>query len=381
MRGPAALVLAAALGCAPRLAPGLVPLANRPDWKPLRHFVDSAVAASAAPGIVVAVSWPGHRYVYGAGRLGDGVRSRPNHRTVYDLASLTKVVGLTTAVMWAVEEGRLDLDAPASRYLPGFQGPGTDSVTIRLLLAHASGLPAWRPLYLLAYSRPAVFAVADSTPLDTVPGARFTYSDIGAILLTQAIEAVYGERIDSLLSRRLFTPLGMTSTTYNPPVDWLPRVAPTEFDSLRNRMIRGQVHDENAWRMDGVSGHAGIFSTGDDLLTFGEWWVSHASDPVVHAFAVPQQMPPGSPRTLGWEVPTAENTGSGYLSAGSVGHTGFTGTSIWMDPTRKVVIVVLANRVHPTRANERFAGVRRGVGDRVLLALDPGLQGAAAAAR
>jgi CubicO group peptidase (beta-lactamase class C family) len=158
-------------------------------------------------------------------------------------------------------------------------------------------------------------------------------------------------------------------------------VAPTEFDSLRNRMIRGQVHDENAWRMDGVSGHAGIFSTGDDLLTFGEWWVAHAADSVVRAFAIPQELPPGSPRALGWEVPTAENTGSGYLSAGSVGHTGFTGTSIWMDPARKVVIVVLANRVHPTRANGRFAGVRRGVGDRVLLALDPGLQGAAAAAR
>ncbi|HOX20959.1 MAG TPA: serine hydrolase domain-containing protein [Gemmatimonadales bacterium] len=381
MRAAAALLLAAALGCAPRMATGPIPLANRPDWKPLRHFLDSAVAAGAAPGIVVAVSWPGHRYVYGTGRLGVGIRTRPNNRTVYDLASLTKVVGLTTAVMWAVEEGRLDLDAPASRYLPAFQGPGTDSVTIRLLLAHASGLPAWRPLYLLAYSRPAVLAVADSTPLDTLPGARFTYSDIGAILLTQAVESVYGERIDSLLARRLFTPLGMRSTAYNPPVAWLPRVAPTEFDSLRNRMIRGQVHDENAWRMDGVSGHAGIFSTGDDLLTFGEWWVAHASDSVVHAFTVPQHLPPGSPRALGWEVPTADNTGSGYLSAGSVGHTGFTGTSIWMDPARQVVIVVLANRVHPTRANERFAGVRRGVGDRVLLALDPGLQGPAAAAR
>jgi CubicO group peptidase (beta-lactamase class C family) len=172
----------------------------------------------------------------------------------------------------------------------------------------------------------------------------------------------------------------MRSTTYNPPVAWLPRVAPTEFDSLRNRMIRGQVHDENAWRMDGVSGHAGIFSTGDDLLAFGEWWLAHASDSVVRTFTVPQQLPPGSPRALGWEVPTDGNTGSGFLSAGSVGHTGFTGTSIWMDPARKVVIVVLANRVHPTRANERFAGVRRGVGDRVLLALDPAA-GAAAAAR
>ncbi len=349
--------------------------------------------AGAAPGIVVAVSWPGHRYIYGTGHLGDGFRRRPNKETVYDLASLTKVVGLTTAMMWAVEEGRIDLDAPVSRYVPAFEAPGADSVTVRLLLAHASGLPPWRPLYLLGYSRTAVLAVADSTPLDTLPGTRFAYSDIGAILLTQAIETAYGERIDSLLSRRLFVPLQMTSTRYNPPATWLPRVAPTEFDSLRNRIVRGQVHDENAWRMDGVSGHAGIFSDAEDLLTFGEWWLAQyggapatpgqpaVSDSILRSFTVRQERPSGSPRALGWETPTPENTGSGFLSAGSVGHTGFTGTSIWMDPARQVVIVVLSNRVHPTRANQRFAGVRGGVGDRVLTALDPTVQPAAVAAR
>lgn len=393
-RPAVALLSFLALACAPRgVAPGPIPLAQHPDWAPLRQFVDSAVAAGAAPGIVVAVSWPGHRYVYGTGRLGDGLPNRPNGKTVYDLASLTKVVGLTTAMMWAVDEGRVELDAPASRYVPAVARPGTDSVTIRLLLAHASGLPPWRPLYLLASSRPGVFEVVDSTPLDTVPGSRYAYSDLGAILLTQVIESVYGQPIDSLLCQRLFSPLGMRSTAYNPPVAWLPRVAPTEFDPYRNRVIRGQVHDENAWRMDGVSGHAGIFSTGNDLLTFGEWWINQnrgattpADQPTVSAellrsFTVSQQVPPASTRALGWEVPTPDNTGSGYLSAGSVGHTGFTGTSIWMDPMRGVVIVVLSNRVHPTRANQRFAGVRGGVGDRVLLALDPALQAAAATPR
>ena len=385
MRRGAAPLLLAALACAPQAVPTPAPLARHPDWAPLRHFLDSAVAAGAAPGVVAAVSWPGHRYVYGTGHLGDGIPARPGRRTVYDLASLTKVVGLTTAVMWAVDEGRLDLDAPVSRYVPAFAGPHSDSVTLRVLLAHASGLPAWRPLYLLASSRPEVFGVVDSTPLDTLPGARFVYSDLGAILLTQAVEAVSGERIDSLLARRLFRPLGMRSTTYNPPVAWIPRVAPTEFDAYRGRMIRGQVHDENAWRMDGVSGHAGIFSSGEDLLTFGEWWLARQrgappahgapalSPDVLRSFTVPQQLPAGSPRALGWEVPTPDNTGSGFLSAGSVGHTGFTGTSIWMDPARGVVIVVLANRVHPTRANTRFVGVRRGVGDLVLTALDPAL--------
>lgn len=387
------MLFLAAVGCAPRIEPGPVPLYSRPNWKPLRHFVDSAVKAGAAPGILVAVSWPGHRYIYGTGHLGDGFRRRPDQHTVYDLASLTKVVGLTTAMMWAVEEGRIALDAPVSRYVPAFDGPGSDSVTIRLLLAHASGLPPWRPLYLLGYSRPAVLAVADSTLLDTIPGSRFAYSDIGAILLTQAVEAAYGERIDSLLSRRLFTPLGMGSTRYNPPATWLPRVAPTEFDSLRNRIVRGQVHDENAWRMDGVSGHAGIFSTGEDLLTFGEWWLAQyrgtgaapgqpaVSEALLRSFTIVQDIPTGSARALGWETPTAANTGSAFLSAGSVGHTGFTGTSIWMDPVRGVVIVVLSNRVHPTRANQRFAGVRGGVGDRALAALDPRLQRTASPAR
>lgn len=391
--GAGAAILLTALVSSPARAQGSAPLVRRPDWAPLRHFLDSALAAGAAPGVVVAVSWPGHRYIYGAGHLGNGLPKRPNRSTVYDLASLTKVIGLTTAMMWAVDESLIDLDAPAQRYLPDLQGPGADSVTLRLLLAHASGLPPWRPLYLLADSRPAVFDVVDTTPLDTLPGARFAYSDLGAILLTQVIERVYGERIDSLLARRLFEPLGMHSTTYNPPVAWIPRVAPTESDPYRGRVIRGQVHDENAWRMDGVSGHAGIFSTGEDLLTFGEWWIGQARGeaagsgaPTVHqeilrAFTVPQQFPPGSSRALGWEIPTVDNTGSAFLSAGSVGHTGFTGTSIWMDPDREVVIVVLSNRVHPTRANQHFAGVRRGVGDLVLTALDPALQSPAAAPR
>jgi len=386
VRRRAAATLLAALACAPQApsASAPVPLARHPDWTPLRHFLDSAVAAGAAPGVVVGVSWPGHRYVYGTGHLGDGIPNRPDGKTVYDLASLTKVVGLTTAMMWAVQEDRIALDAPVSRYVPTFQGPGTDSVTVRLLLAHASGLPAWRPLYLLAANRPGVFAVVDSTPLDTVPGARFLYSDLGAILLTQAIENVYGERIDTLLAARMFGPLGMKSTTYNPPVKWIPRVAPTEDDPYRGRVIRGQVHDENAWRMAGVSGHAGIFSSANDLLTFGEWWLHQqrgtpargrptVNRGVLRSFTVEQNLPPGSGRALGWEVPTADNTGSAFLSAGSVGHTGFTGTSIWMDPGRDVVIVVLSNRVNPTRANTKFVGVRRDVGDLVLSALDPGL--------
>ncbi len=182
----------------------------------------------------------------------------------------------------------------------------------------------------------------------------------------------------------------MKHTGYLRMVADVPTVAPTELDPYRGRMVRAQVHDENAWRMGGVSGHAGLFSTAEDLLKFGEWWLAQRGGgegrtmvrpfpgrrvgPTVRAetvaeFARRQDLPPGSNRALGWETPTRDNTGSGLLSPESVGHTGFTGTSLWLDPVRGVVIVVLANPIHPTRANERFNGVRRGVGDLVLAAL------------
>jgi CubicO group peptidase (beta-lactamase class C family) len=332
--------------------------------------------------MVIAASWPGGHHIYGAGHLGDGAADRPDRHTQYDLASLTKVVGLTTVLMFAVDEGRIDLDAPIQAYVPPFQGAGKERVTVRMLLAHASGLPAWRPLYRETANRAAALALVDTTPLEAPPGTRVTYSDLDAILLGQAAESVYGERLDSLLARRLFRPLGMTHTGYLRMATDVPNVAPTELDPYRGRMIRAQVHDENSWRMDGVSGHAGLFSTAADLLTFGDWWLEQRVGgsagrrvgPVVRAetvteFARRQELPTGSARALGWETPTPDNTGSALLSPGSVGHTGFTGTSLWIDPARGVVIVVLANRVHPTRANERFAGVRRGAGDLVLAAL------------
>jgi CubicO group peptidase (beta-lactamase class C family) len=381
--------------CAHRPAPGpAAPApARAPDWTSLHRFVDSAVAAGASPGMVVAASWPGGRHIYGAGHLGQGAADRPGRHTQYDLASLTKVVGLVTVLMFAVDEGRMDLDAPIQNYVPDFQGASKEHVTVRMLLAHASGLPAWRPFYRIAADRSAVLALVDATPLEAPPGSRFTYSDLGAILLGQATESVYGERLDSLLARRLFRPLGMKHTGYLRLVADVPSIAPTEFDSYRARVIRAQVHDENAWRMGGISGHAGLFSTAEDLLAFGEWWlrawtggeadgrsegkdasVQRSAGPfvrpsVVREFARRQDLPAGSSRALGWETATSGNTGSALLSPGSVGHTGFTGTSIWLDRVRGVVIVVLANSVHPTRANERFAGVRRGVGDLVLAAL------------
>jgi serine-type D-Ala-D-Ala carboxypeptidase len=371
------------------------------DWQPVMHYLDSAVARGAAPGAVLGVTHDGERFVFGTGRLGDLDASRPGPGTVYDLASLTKVVGLTTGLMLAVSEGKLELDAPVQRYLPAFAGAEKEKITIRLLLGHAAGLPAWRPLFREVSSRQDAFALADTTPIEYPPGSRDVYSDLGAIVLTQILETVYHQRIDSLVEQRIFGPLGLTSLRYLPPPDWLSRIAPTEMDPWRGRVLRGEVHDENAAAMDGVSGHAGLFGSVEDLLGFAEWMMNvgnegtserlNAGRPdasnhsggsssirsavpslrrsVVETFTTRQNLVPGSSRALGWDTPDSGSSSGSLLSPHSIGHTGFTGTSIWIDFDRRVAIVLLSNRVHPTRNNPRWNPVRAGVADLVMTTL------------
>lgn len=390
-RGWASLAIVAAAACAPGnppTPPTPVP-ALKTNWQPVMQFLDSAVAGGAAPGAVLAVTHDGDRFVYGTGRLGQDDAARPGASTIYDLASLTKVVGLTTVAMFAVEEGKLDLDAPVQRYVPGFAGADKERVTVRMLLAHASGLPAWRPLFREVGTRAEAFALADSTPLDSVPGRAEAYSDLGAIVLTQAIESLYHERLDSLLDRRLFQPLGMSSTRYLPPTSWRDRIAPTELDPSRGWVVRGEVHDENAALMDGVSGHAGLFGSAEDLLTFAEWMMEQADGrtggrtragdrpadrptirpAVLREFTRRQDIVPGSSRALGWDTPSEGSSAGTLLSPRSFGHTGFTGTSLWIDPEHHVAIVLLSNRVNPTRDNPRWAPVRAQVADLVMATL------------
>lgn len=372
---------------------------------------------SAYPSAVVAVGRHGRLVLLSAaGHYGTDDPRLIDPSTIFDLASLTKVIGLTTACMLLVDEGRLALDAPVQHYLPAFRGAMKERVTIRHLLTHASGLPAWRPLFREATDRRSALALVDTTPLDSQPGTHFTYSDLGAITLMQVVERITDERLDRFLSRRVFAPLGMTATGYMPPKGWRDRIAPTENDTVfRHRMIWGEVHDENAGRLDGVSGHAGLFSNAPDLVRFATWLmdarlgrpgsleagVGLAGDPhsgdnprsrlahnvpprpsnlmplpmlraeVVQEFTRRQGIPPGSTRALGWDTPSD----SGYSSAGtklsrqSFGHTGFTGTSIWMDPERDVVVILLTNRVHPTRGNTKILQVRANVADLVVEAL------------
>ena len=395
-----ALITGMALAACGGVTPGPTPAPEGElaglDWSTTTAFLDSAAASGAMPGAVLGVSYQGARLTYGTGRLGLDDSTHPDANTVYDLASLTKVVGLTTAVMLAVDEGRLDLDAAVRQYLPRFSGPEKDGITLRQLLTHTSGLPAWRPLYLEAPSRDSALALVYATDLETPPGIEYRYSDLGAILLTQAVEAAWGMGLDSILARRVFRPLGMSSTTFRPPASWAARIAPTEDDPWRGRIIRGEVHDENAARLEGVSGHAGLFSTTHDLLVFGEWLLSafqpETPEPVcfngvrcsagpalpapsvVAAFATRQHLVAESSRALGWDTPSGLSTAGALMSEDSFGHTGFTGTSIWIDPRNQLVVVLLTNRVHPSRENSRIGPVRRGVADHVVLTLMPDAQ-------
>ena len=357
----------------------------------LRTQVDSAF-----PGAVIVVgrrNWRERELLLASvGHYGTSDPRPVTTQTVYDLASLTKVIGLTTAVMMLVDSGKLDLEAPVQQYVPAFQGANKERVLIRHLLTHSSGLPAWRPLYAESATREQALALVDTTPLLRQPGDTFIYSDLGAIVLTQAVEAVAGQRLDSFLTRHLFEPLGMSSTLYLPPESWRSRIAPTENDTaFRHRLMHGEVHDENAGRLGGVSGHAGLFSTAPDLARFAQWllysrltqdsvqlvcsdmcsptpWITPRT---VRQFTTRQNIPPGSSRALGWDTPSGTSSAGTKMGPNAFGHTGFTGTSIWLDPDRDLFIILLTNRVNPTRANTRIFQVRRTVADLVVDALTP----------
>jgi CubicO group peptidase (beta-lactamase class C family) len=367
-----------------------------PRWTPLAEYLDASVARHAFPGAVVAV---GRRdtvlFLHAVGHL-DYLGGAPvTTRTVYDLASLTKVVGLTTAAMMLVDEGKLDLDAPVTRYVPAFAAGG-DSVTVRHLLTHASGLPAWKPFFQQVRAREEMFALVNAEPLEAAPGTRMAYSDLGAMLLTEVVEHLAGQRLDRFLAARLFRPLGMRETRFLPPRSWLARVAPTEVDTTwRHRLVHGEVHDENSASMGGVSGHAGLFSAAPDLARFVQFLMrggvtgtrrqdaqtpreggpgaAAGGRPLVRAETIALfthvDRPGFSSRALGWDTPSENSSAGSRLSARAFGHTGFTGTSIWVDPDQDLFVILLTNRVHPTRNNDLIREVRRQVADLAVAAL------------
>jgi serine-type D-Ala-D-Ala carboxypeptidase len=374
--GPVFVALISA--CAPATRPLVGPEPMRVVHDSIVRVLDRAIADSAFPGAISVVGTrDGGLTSYAVGRIDwPADAPPPDERTLWDLASLTKVVGMTTAMMQLVEQDRVELDAPVVRYLPEFAGEGKERVTIRHLLTHSSGLPSWRPLYKEATAADTAVAIVLATLLDTVPGARMVYSDLGAILLGKVVERVSGEALDGYLARRVFGPLGMTSTMYRPDASLRDRIAPTEFDPWRQRQIRGEVHDENAFMLGGVSGHAGLFSTAADLARFARMMLAGGTLDgvrVLRASTIAQftavQDPGLSHRALGWETPSGQNSAGHRLSARAFGHTGFTGTSLWMDPEAGVFVILLTNRVNPSRQNTRISQVRVALADAVMAAL------------
>ncbi len=355
--------------------------------KPAFDVVDKAVDDDAFPGGVVAVGWNDELAIHPFGHLTRDAKSPAvTADTMYDMASLTKVVVTTTSLMILVQQGRLNLDLPVSRYIPEFADYSKSDpdptwrnrVTVRMLMLHDSGWPAHRDFYKVGKDYDSVVSLVIAEPLIHEPGAQVEYSDLNFITLGEIVQRLTGDSLDEFAEEHIFDPLGMTESMYSPPPKLRADAAPTEFDAdYRKKLLQGEVHDENAWAMGGVSGNAGLFSTAKDMSVFAQMILNGGiydykrlvTRATISQFTEIQQIGE-SHRTLGWDVPTPPNSSAGhYFSPGSFGHTGFTGTSLWIDPNRQLFVVLLTNRVNPTRANEKIRQVRPALHDAVLQSL------------
>ncbi len=339
------------------------------------RVVDELVKRRAFPGAVVAVGREGALVHLSAhGRLSyEADAPAVQADTIYDLASLTKVVVTTTLAMKYVDSGQLFLDRPISVYLPAASGGFGDVVTPWHLLSHSSGLDWGAPLHLKIEGRPAYVERILQMDLVYEPGSRSLYSDLGFILLGEILERIGGAPLEELATRHVLGPLGMRDTSYLPPPE---RIAPTERDEWRGRMLRGEVHDENAHAMGGVAPHAGLFGTAEDLARFAQMMLNGgvfehrrlASRATLEKF-IRRAGVPGSSHALGWDTPSGVSSAGTLMSREAFGHLGFTGTSLWIDASRKLFVILLTNRVHPSRENHLIREARPAVADAVVAAL------------
>ena len=300
----------------------------------------------------------------------------PTLETLFDLASVTKAVATTAMAMVLYQRGLLDLEIPVISIVGEFSGedPRRDEVTLRMLLAHSSGLPAYEKLFLRAKTRDELLAAAFTTPLAHDPGEHSEYSDIGFILLGVALERLADEKLDRFCQREVFGPLGMNRTTFNPAPDLHSSIPPTADDrTFRKRIIQGEVQDENASVMGGVAGHAGLFATAGDLALFAHALL-RGGGPILRpetlsVFTKRVTAPEGSSRTLGWDTPSSPSQSGKYFSPNSYGHLGYTGTSLWIDPDRQLSITLLTNRTWPDCQNKAIKQVRPLFHDKIAEAL------------
>ena len=374
----AVAMFAVADGGLPVAAPATVGMSAK-RLETIDRVVTRGIKAGGFPGASVVVGRKGSAvWEKGFGRI-DWASSSTRvsaTETIYDLASLTKVIGTTTAVMILYDEGRVQLDAPVHTYLPEFTGGYKDSVTVRQLLEHRSGLPADRDLWRIAHSPAEARQMVLDTPLECKPGQCYIYSDLGAMTLGFMVERVTGQGLDVFLHERVFAPLGMVNTFFKPADSLKSRVAPTEVSPPRGYPLQGEVHDENAYALGGVAGHAGLFSTASDLSIFaqmilegGEYkGVRIVSDSTVKLFTTRAA---GS-RALGWAMADGQWGSGRFMSEGSFGHVGYTGTSLWIDPEREMFVILLTNRVHAARARQPakvIADVRADLTDAAAIAV------------
>jgi uncharacterized protein YbbC (DUF1343 family)/CubicO group peptidase (beta-lactamase class C family) len=324
-----------------------------PQLKVIDPIIEEAIREKLIPGAVVIVGHDGevvYRKAFGS-RAIEARREPMTVDTIFDLASLTKVIVTTTAVMQLVEQGRVKPNDPVAKYLPEFAQNGKEEITVRQLLVHFSGLAPDLDLAQPWQGKETAYRMAFEAKPEAPPGSGLVYSDINFIVLGALVERVSGETLDTYAAQHIFEPLKMSETRYLPPVAWRAKIAPTEEDENK-KMLLGVVHDPTARRMGGVAGNAGVFGTGDDMATFAQALLTGGAGVLapltVEKMSSPQQPPTATVvRGFGWDIdsPFSSNRGD-LLPVGSYGHTGFTGTSLWIDPTTKTYIVILTNAVH-----------------------------------
>lgn len=353
---------AAAEHAAPSVPPPL-------DFSVIDRSVEAGIADGIYPGAVVVIG-RSDRILYQRG-YGHLTWSRSSPRpspdsTIWDLASLSKVVGTASAAMRLVDRGVIGLDTPVQHYLPRFRGKGKEAVTVRMLLAHTSGLRPYLPLFRLARTREGAIDRLYAEPLQHPPGTVEQYSDLNAILLGLLLESVTGKPLDQVVETEVLKPLGLHSTMYRPPRSLWPRVAPASL--WRGHPIRGEVNDPNAARLGGVAGHAGLFGTGHDMAMFARTWLRGGVGPHgqwVRTATIKRFITPpndlGGTRLLGWDSPDTAATPSlfGRTSGpDTFGHTGWTGTELWIDPAHDLYLVFLTNRSFDPKVPESLHALR-----------------------
>ena len=341
-------------------------------------IIDSAISSKIFPGAQIAIMKEGELLFSGGFGFHtyDSASTPVTKETIYDVASLTKILSTLPICMKLISQRKMSLEQKVYHFYPNFKGGGKERINIYHLLTHSSGIQGYIPFYedSSIQTKEGLVNKILKNKLKSVPGTKTEYSDLGFILLSSIIEKITGESIGELSKSMIFNKLDMASTRYVPPLEWLDNIAPTEFDSVyRKRLIIGEVHDENAFLLGGVSGHAGIFSSAENITNYAQMWINGGlwnsmrifKESQIKEFSKKQNIPEGSDFALGWDTPSqnGKSVAGDHFSTGSFGHLGFTGTSLWIDPSKEIIIVLLSNRVYPSRkgkyGSKEMYGIRR----------------------